>query len=384
MAATLAVAALQEKPVKMISSTAFRQSDVARRQILEPFTHAPKGNSVVVGHRGLRMNTTPDETVRENTLLSLCKAVEAGANWVEFDVQVTADKVPVLWHDDEMLLMADDGIVTGHPIGNLTLAQFRELGSGRRTTHNGINCQLARVFKHSPVHKQLGAILWPFNDGGEPCTLQEALKGTPETLGFDIELKFDSRRISTEFERSELLNTTLNVLREFADTRPMFFSSFDPMACVEMRRLQDTWPVLMLTCMGDQEPDVRQRTLEAAVEVALSHNLDGVVADSGNPKMFNDESSVQRLKAAGKMLLTYGSGNVDPVNILKQLTLGVGAMCTDNFLVCSATVTTAGLLQSDPALRSAIFDVKDKELALPTSASAMMAVAARPAAIGVM
>jgi len=375
-----------------ISTMTALSSDAARQKILGCFTPSPNSDPMVLGHRGLRMNVTPDEVVRENTVLSLCKAAEAGAKWVEFDVQMTADDELVLWHDDELLTMADDGNVTSYPIGELTLAQFRELASGRHTTHNKVDCQLARVFKHSPFHKQLGAVRWPYQNGGEPCTLKEALQGTPATVGFDIELKFDSRRLSTEAERSELLDKTLSVLREFADARPVLFSSFDPMACVEMRQKQDAWPVLMLTCMGDQEPDLRQRSLKAAVEVALQHNLDGVIADSGNPRFFDDLRSVQRLLFSGKHLLTYGHGNVDPEIIVKQVAIGVGAMCTDNITVCSATVTTTRLLQGlrneTDWLRAALFnDTPEKKplpLPLPTPAPATQPVAPRLAPIGVM
>ena len=49
--------------------------------------------SILVAHRGF------SEVYPENTLLSLRKALEAGVLAVEFDVQLTADKVPVLFHD---------------------------------------------------------------------------------------------------------------------------------------------------------------------------------------------------------------------------------------------------------------------------------------------
>ncbi len=38
--------------------------------------------------------------LRENTLRSFHGAANAGAAFVEFDVQVTMDGVPVVWHDD--------------------------------------------------------------------------------------------------------------------------------------------------------------------------------------------------------------------------------------------------------------------------------------------
>jgi glycerophosphoryl diester phosphodiesterase len=50
----------------------------------------------LVGHRGY-----PDR-YPENTLISIQAAVEAGAPWFEFDVQLSSDLVPFLCHDDSL------------------------------------------------------------------------------------------------------------------------------------------------------------------------------------------------------------------------------------------------------------------------------------------
>lgn len=49
-----------------------------------------------MGHRGAA-GAAP-----ENTLASIRKAAELGAPWVEFDVMLTRDRVPVLFHDDSL------------------------------------------------------------------------------------------------------------------------------------------------------------------------------------------------------------------------------------------------------------------------------------------
>ena len=49
--------------------------------------------TVIVAHRGL------SSLYPENTLLAAHEAIKAGAKAIEFDVQMTADKTPVLFHD---------------------------------------------------------------------------------------------------------------------------------------------------------------------------------------------------------------------------------------------------------------------------------------------
>jgi len=48
---------------------------------------------LAIGHRG-----APKLAV-ENTLASIDAAIAAGARWVEVDVKLTRDRVPVLLHD---------------------------------------------------------------------------------------------------------------------------------------------------------------------------------------------------------------------------------------------------------------------------------------------
>ena len=47
----------------------------------------------LVAHRGYALHYP------ENTLIGIEAAIRAGARYVEVDVQLSADKVPVLFHD---------------------------------------------------------------------------------------------------------------------------------------------------------------------------------------------------------------------------------------------------------------------------------------------
>lgn len=64
-----------------------------------PFPVSPLPASplpTLVAHRG------DAQRFPENTLPALRAALEVGAEWIEFDVQVAADGVPVLMHDDDL------------------------------------------------------------------------------------------------------------------------------------------------------------------------------------------------------------------------------------------------------------------------------------------
>ena len=50
----------------------------------------------LVAHRGLQSNYP------ENTLIAITKAIEAGARFIEIDLQYSKDRLPVISHDDNL------------------------------------------------------------------------------------------------------------------------------------------------------------------------------------------------------------------------------------------------------------------------------------------
>ena len=59
------------------------------------------GLATVIGHRGAAARAP------ENTLAGLRKAKELGADWVEFDVMLSGDGVPLLIHDETLQRTTD-------------------------------------------------------------------------------------------------------------------------------------------------------------------------------------------------------------------------------------------------------------------------------------
>lgn len=82
----------------------------------------------VIGHRGLGKNVNSKNSLQlgENTVESFIAAASLGASYVEFDVQLTKDHVPVIYHD---FLVAESGVDI--PMHQLTAEQFLKLSEHR-------------------------------------------------------------------------------------------------------------------------------------------------------------------------------------------------------------------------------------------------------------
>ncbi|NCT40607.1 MAG: glycerophosphoryl diester phosphodiesterase [Alphaproteobacteria bacterium] len=74
----------------------------------------------IIGHRGCA-GYAP-----ENTLEGIHTAADMGVEWVELDVKLTKDQVPIIFHDDDAGRTTD----TTGPIALMTYDEIRELDAG--------------------------------------------------------------------------------------------------------------------------------------------------------------------------------------------------------------------------------------------------------------
>nr|CAH66459.1 H0718E12.3 [Oryza sativa] len=290
---------------------------------------------VVFGHRGKGMNALGSadprlREVKENSLRSFHAAARvAGVSYVEFDVQVTKDGYPVIFHDD-FIFTEQDGEICGRRVTDLRLDEFLSYGPQKDQSKAG-----------KPLFRKLNdgrVVRWDVQSDDALCTLQEALDGVDRRVGFNVELKFDDDVVYREMELTGILQAILKVVFEHAKERPIFFSSFQPDAARIMRKLQDRYPVYFLTKGGTQVfADERRNSLEAAVKLCVAGGLRGIVSEAR--AVLRQPSAIGRIKEAGLSLLTYGQLNNVPKAVYLQQLMGVDGVIVDLVAEIAAAVS---------------------------------------------
>ena len=313
-------------------------------------------STMVIGHRGLGKNSTARSSLQlgENTIQSFIAAANLGASYVEFDVQLTKDHVPVIYHD---FLVSETGIDA--PVHTLTLEQFLHVNNGRtphpspphsplhyttntnqstdstladRRKHRSMSlgdvptkdeANMSERMKHTRDFKQKGFkgnsrgnfIQAPFT------TLEEMFKKLPETIGFNIEMKYPMLHESEEqemdtyaVELNSFVDTVLTKVYDLGAKRNIIFSSFNPDICLLLSFKQPSIPILFLTDAGTSPVgDVRASSLQEAIRFASRWNLLGVV--SAAEPLILAPRLVKVVKESGLVCVSYGTLNNDPEKV---------------------------------------------------------------------
>ncbi|ESQ46848.1 hypothetical protein EUTSA_v10027797mg [Eutrema salsugineum] len=278
----------------------------------------------VIGHRGNGMNVlqSSDRRTRgfkENSILSFNSAAKFPIDFIEFDVQVTKDDCPVIFHDD-FIYSEENGIVNETRVTDLSLSEFLLYGPQKEAEKIGKT--LMRKTKEGTVLK------WDVDLDDSLCTLQEAFELVEQSLGFNIELKFDDHIV---YERESLvhaLRSVLQVVFDCAKDRPVIFSSFQPDAAQLLRELQSTYPVFFLTDAGNQiYNDERRNSLEEAIKVCLEGKLQGIVSEVKG--VFRNPAAISKIKESNLSLLTYGKLNNVGEAVYMQYVMGIEGVIVD-------------------------------------------------------
>ena len=320
-------------------------------EITEKTTYWKKMTSTtIIGHRGSGKNQQTRRSLQlgENTIQSFIAAANLGASYVEFDVQLTKDRVPVIYHD---FLVSETGIDA--PMHTLTLEQFHHISQSRSSRPNrsdsperdptpnpkGRSLSLGHAdatsggpdamnerMKYTYDFKKKG---FKANSRGSTiqapfATLAELFDKLAPDIGFNIECKYPMLHEAEEHgmdayavELNAFADAVLAaVFDRLAGTqRAVLFSSFNPDLCVLFALKQPSIPILFLTDAGCDAcvADVRASSLQEAVRFASRWNLLGIV--SAAEPLVRCPRLVRAVKESGLVCVSYGTLNNDWDNV---------------------------------------------------------------------
>lgn len=348
----------------------------------------------VIGHRGLGKNMNKRNSLQlgENTVESFIAAASLGASYVEFDVQLTKDHVPVIYHD---FLVAESGVDI--PMHALTAEQFLGLSEYENNTsknksvlsydkvNNNLNVtknfalddellgkynrprsmssypsapnfassleddELDREFRNQISSRMKLTKTWKekgfkgnargLSVASNFVTLKKLFQKLPKNVGFNIELKYpmlDEAELESmgelAYDMNFYVDTILKtVYEENVDGRDILFSSFHPDICLLLSLKQPTMPILFLTEAGTERmADIRASSLQSAIRFAKKWNLLGIVSNAKT--LVKTPRLAQVVKSSGLVCVTYGVENNDPEACKIQMKAGVDAVIADSVL----------------------------------------------------
>ncbi|CAH2255305.1 glycerophosphocholine phosphodiesterase GPCPD1 isoform X1 [Pelobates cultripes] len=287
-----------------------------------------------VGHRGAGNSTTTAKLakVRENTVASLKNAASHGAAFVEFDVHLSKDLIPVIYHDLTCCISmkkkanASSVELFEIPVKELTFDQLQLLSLAHVTA-------LKLKDRYDVCDEESVSDNHPFP------SLHTVLESVPEDVGFNIEIKWICQEkcgkwdgnLSAYFDMNLFLDIILKTILENAGRRRIVFSSFDADICTMVRLKQNRYPILFLT-QGQSEiypelMDLRSRSTPIAMSFAQFENLLGISVHTED--LLKNPHYIKEAKSKGLVVFCWGDDTNDPENRKLMREYGIDGLIYD-------------------------------------------------------
>ena len=232
----------------------------------------------LIGHRGVK------DLCPENTLESILKAFDLGLSFVEIDVKISKDRVPILLHDDTL---------------------------DRTTNGSG----LAIDYDYENIKKlDAGKFFYKKNTNIFVPKLEDILRLCANNNGnLNIELKPNKN-----FEKEnvyQIYKITKNI-----NQIDIFFSSFDMISILEISKL---YPQSIRSFLLD---DFKEYNIDDLISISINHdlkicglNIDLVTADI-----------IKKIKESNMAITVYSDKNINLSSANDIFSIGVDSIFVDN------------------------------------------------------
>ncbi|WP_299642812.1 glycerophosphodiester phosphodiesterase [uncultured Ruegeria sp.] len=220
----------------------------------------------VIGHRGAAALRP------ENTMASVLKAIEDGADWVEIDVQETADDVIIVAHDSDFMKLA------------------------------GVNLKVWDATIQDVADIDIGSWFGPEYAAERTPTLREVLEAARGKSKVLIELKYYGHDVDLE-------NRVIDLVEELGMQGDIATMSLKYPAVQKMKKLRPDWRsgVLAATAVGDMS--------------GLEGEFVAVNAGMVTPGL------IRKVQDAGKDIYVWTVN--DPLQMSRMASMGVDGLITD-------------------------------------------------------
>ncbi|XP_051951761.1 glycerophosphocholine phosphodiesterase GPCPD1 [Xyrauchen texanus] len=293
-----------------------------------------KRSALDVGHRGAgSSHAAKHHKVRENTIASFLSAASHGAAYVEFDVHLSKDLVPIVYHDLTCCISTkkkndkNSMVLVEVPVKDLTYDQLQLLKLAHTTAmdvhdHKDLQEEEEYIYEHQPFP-----------------SLSQIFQAVPDHVGFNIELKWISQfrdgswdaSLSTYFNMNQFLDIILTCVLQNAGKRRIVLSCFDPDVCTMVRQKQNKYPILFLT-QGITEiypelMDIRCQNTKIAMSFAMSENILGISAHAD--ELLRNMECIREAQTKGLVVFCWGNDNNDHENRMKLREQGIDGLIYD-------------------------------------------------------
>ena len=232
----------------------------------------------LIGHRGVK------DLCPENTLESILKAFDLGLSFVEIDVKISKDRVPILLHDDTL---------------------------DRTTNGSG----LAIDYDYENIKKlDAGKFFYKENTNIFVPKLEDILSLCTNYNGnLNIELKPNKN-----FEKEnvyQIYKITKNI-----NQIDIFFSSFDMISILEISKL---YPQSIRSFLLD---DFKEYNIDDLISISINHDLKicGLNIDLVNADI------IKKIKESNMAITVYSDKNINLSSANDIFSIGVDSIFVDN------------------------------------------------------
>ena len=232
----------------------------------------------LIGHRGVK------DLCPENTLESILKAFDLGLSFVEIDVKISKDRVPILLHDDTL---------------------------DRTTNGSG----LAIDYDYENIKKlDAGKFFYKENTNIFVPKLEDILSLCTNNNGnLNIELKPNKN-----FEKEnvyQIYKITKNI-----NQIDIFFSSFDMISILEISKL---YPQSIRSFLLD---DFKEYNIDDLISISINHDLKicGLNIDLVSTDI------IKKIKQSNVLITVYSDKNINLSSANDIFSIGVDSIFVDN------------------------------------------------------